>query len=870
VLDHSTTSHDLGDLANEYILLGVLGRGGSAIVYRARDRALHREVAIKVVRPRYTASADEAIARLEREARTVARLQHPNIVTVHAVKRLADGGVALVMQLVPGRTLKETIQREGPFAPERAERVMRDIAQALAFAHANGVVHRDVKPENVFLDAASGRALLSDFGIAHNSEFDARLTLPGASIGTPAYMAPEQIDHATANARSDLYSLGVVTWEMLTGLRPWGGDALYTVIYKQKHEELPAIDSVRPGAVPARLQYIVERMLQKKPGARWAGADGLLAALDAWVTPADWKQWEASHRQRRLREASAPQAAIPAAPSVQDATVRFMRPAGDAAPVGGATPGPSVATTAQPALPAATQGGTAPPADDEDSAPTWAALPEEEEPAPPPARRRGRWAVLSLLGLASAAAAVWASGVPLPGLPTALFVPDAPAAVELPLMEIPVPALAAADSVAANGPSPEELEAERAALDAVRLDSLLRLARQADSVRSDSLERALERARARIARLVAGPAEGEGIRATDDPPLVAAGVRHSCLLMDGRVACWGSNDRGQLGETTGAARQEPVFVRASVAFRAVTAGGQHSCAIDVDGRAFCWGAADRGQLGDGTSTSRAYAAQVAGGQRFRRLQAGAVHNCGLTTAGAIACWGANEWGQLGDGSAATRTVPTVVRGGLRFISVSVGRDHSCGVASDGSAYCWGRNERGALGDGSTRDSRKPVPVSSALRFTSIAAGDGFTCAVSDATDVWCWGQNDAGQLGMGTPGEAQLTPVRTAVLARFTSVSAGTAHACARTTDGQAWCWGRSSVTGDDGLAARGQPTRVGEVESLAALSAGGTHACGYMAGAAGVWCWGSGDAIGAGTRGPAPWRAVRLPRPSNAPAISP
>lgn len=216
----------LAELADEYALRGEIGRGGSAIVYLAQDRSLFRDVAIKVVRPRFVGSADEAIARLEREARTVARLQHPGIVTVHAVKRLNDGGLALVMQFVPGRTLKQVIQDDGPFPPERAERVLRDIAEALAFAHAHGVVHRDVKPENVFLDATSGRALLSDFGIAHSTEFDSRLTMDGAAIGTPAYMAPEQIDGAPANARSDLYSLGLVGWEMLTGERPWDGDAL--------------------------------------------------------------------------------------------------------------------------------------------------------------------------------------------------------------------------------------------------------------------------------------------------------------------------------------------------------------------------------------------------------------------------------------------------------------------------------------------------------------------------------------------------------------------------------------------------------------------------------------------------------------------
>jgi len=410
----------LEELADEYVLLGELGRGGSAIVYLARDRSLLRDVAIKVVRPRFVGSADEAITRLEREARTVARLQHPGIVTVHAVRRLSDGGLALVMQLVPGRTLKQAIQDDGPFPAERAERVLRDIAEALAFAHAHGVVHRDVKPENVFLDATSGRALLSDFGIAHSDDFDSRLTMDGAAIGTPAYMAPEQIDGAPANARSDLYSLGLVGWEMLTGERPWDGDALYNVIYKQKHEQLTAIDALRPGQVPPRLQYIVERMLQKKPAARWAGADGLLVALNAWVIPSDWAQWEASHKRRREREANEPRAKARGAGPVDAATIRFIRGdlAIDAAPRQlQLAPGARAPLTPAAELEAA---GV--------DAPSWASeeAADDEAVATPPKRRwRVAIAAVLLVLVGSGATVAWRLKVgPFASAPRAALTPS--------------------------------------------------------------------------------------------------------------------------------------------------------------------------------------------------------------------------------------------------------------------------------------------------------------------------------------------------------------------------------------------------------------------------------------------------------------
>jgi serine/threonine-protein kinase len=124
--------------------------------------------------------------------------------------------------------------------------------------------------------------------------------MTGTAIGTPAYMSPEQIDGAPAEVRSDVYSLGLVAWEMLSGQRPWEGESLYNVIFRQKHDELQHIDELRDD-VPPRLQYMIERMLQKKPAARWAGADGLLAHMNAPVMPPDWHQWQEAHRRRRAK-----------------------------------------------------------------------------------------------------------------------------------------------------------------------------------------------------------------------------------------------------------------------------------------------------------------------------------------------------------------------------------------------------------------------------------------------------------------------------------------------------------------------------------------------------------------------------------------
>ena len=229
----------LAALEPEYWILGEIGRGGTAIVYLARDRATGEEVAIKLIRPKYIED-EEAVARFAREARFVAQLNHPNVVGVHRVLDLGASGIALVMAHVEGRTLKQVIQEERPLSPDFVVNVVRQVAAALAAAHRMGIVHRDVKPENIFIDT-DGKALLADFGVARSMSSDTQLTMHGVAIGTPSYMAPEQIDGEHLDGRADIYSLGLVAWEMLTGHRPWEGESLYAVLYHQRHHELPAV-----------------------------------------------------------------------------------------------------------------------------------------------------------------------------------------------------------------------------------------------------------------------------------------------------------------------------------------------------------------------------------------------------------------------------------------------------------------------------------------------------------------------------------------------------------------------------------------------------------------------------------------------------
>ena len=268
---------DLRALEREYELIRELGQGGMAAVYLARRRSTGRLVAIKAVRARYMDDAD-ALQRFTREAATVAGLDHPNIVRTESIEQIDDRAVAIIMQHVPGGTLREWLREHGSLGAEHAESILRDVASALGYAHRHGIVHRDVKPENVFLDADHGRALLSDFGIARRIDGDVGITLLGAALGTPQYMSPEQIDGQLVDGRSDIYSLGVLGWELLTGRRPWAGESLYGVIYKQKHEDLPRITALRP-RVPANLLFAIERALVKDKKLRWQNTDEFLDQL---------------------------------------------------------------------------------------------------------------------------------------------------------------------------------------------------------------------------------------------------------------------------------------------------------------------------------------------------------------------------------------------------------------------------------------------------------------------------------------------------------------------------------------------------------------------------------------------------------------
>ena len=261
-------------LAGRYRIVRQIGQGGMAVVYLARDVALERNVAVKVLPPgRSSAGLRD---RFLREARTAAGLSHPNIVPIHLVEAY-DVLVLFVMGYVEGETLRERVDRTGPLTAAEAARVLQEVAWALGYAHQRGIVHRDVKPENILIDRASGRAMVADFGIAHAGGGDT-LTLEGLVLGTPHYMSPEQAVGMPADARSDVYALGVTAFFALTGRVPLDASNAAAVLAKHVTEIPPPISTIRPD-LPRQLSEAVDRCLLKDPADRFDTGDSLAAAL---------------------------------------------------------------------------------------------------------------------------------------------------------------------------------------------------------------------------------------------------------------------------------------------------------------------------------------------------------------------------------------------------------------------------------------------------------------------------------------------------------------------------------------------------------------------------------------------------------------
>jgi len=268
------------ELGDRYAIERELGRGGMGVVYLARDLKLDRPVALKVLPEEF--AADPALReRFLRETRTAASFSHPNIVPVHAVEE-REHLIAYAMGFVEGESLTQRVQRSGPLTVREIVRLLQDIGYALAYAHGRGVVHRDIKPDNIRLERATGRALLMDFGISRVMEASSAargLTRVGEVVGTPEYMSPEQAAGDVVDGRSDIYSLGLVAWFAVTGRTAMTGESTQKILVKQLTEPVMPVESVRP-ELPDLLSAAIDACVAKAPEDRFATAEALVEAVD--------------------------------------------------------------------------------------------------------------------------------------------------------------------------------------------------------------------------------------------------------------------------------------------------------------------------------------------------------------------------------------------------------------------------------------------------------------------------------------------------------------------------------------------------------------------------------------------------------------
>src|SRR4051812_37228801 len=335
----------LGELLGErFVVQELLGQGGSGTIYRAEHVTLRRKVAIKVLHNELSRD-DLAVERFRREATTVAEIDNEHIVEIHDFGRIADGRLYLAMELLEGETLDHVLARETTLSVERAADVLIQVGEALMEAHAIGYVHRDLRPRNIYLAVRRGKAnfvKLLDFGLAKlvEAEGQAASTSLGMTFGDPRYMSPEQARGDRIDRRADIYQLGCVAYEMLTGAPPFGGNRVFDILTKQVTEIPQPLPTRRPG-VPLWMEAAVTKMLAKDPDNRFATTTRMVEALRRGLENGEVMEADVARRRESIPPAS---------------VSRVMQRMGISAPLdapmpaaGGAPPEPSAAAPAAPA-----------------------------------------------------------------------------------------------------------------------------------------------------------------------------------------------------------------------------------------------------------------------------------------------------------------------------------------------------------------------------------------------------------------------------------------------------------------------------------------------------------------------------------------
>lgn len=283
-LNASEASRMLGKtVGGKYTIQSVIGQGGMAVVYQAFDNLIERPVVIKVMQA-WLANDERANERFKRECQLTAQLHHPNIIRVYDGGLLSNNEPYLVMEYVAGESLRRALDRHGPVPLRTAAAIVIQICRGLGEAHAAGIIHRDLKPDNILVEAVKGATQhikILDFGIAYLVAGAHRLTQTGKLIGTPAYIAPEQLKDRKIDARADLYAVGVILFELLTGKVPFEGETAESILTKQLFEPPPPLSGERPDIAPdSPIELIVTKALAKEPDERYQTAKEFEEAIE--------------------------------------------------------------------------------------------------------------------------------------------------------------------------------------------------------------------------------------------------------------------------------------------------------------------------------------------------------------------------------------------------------------------------------------------------------------------------------------------------------------------------------------------------------------------------------------------------------------
>ena len=338
----------------------------------------------------------------------------------------------------------------------------------------------------------------------------------------------------------------------------------------------------------------------------------------------------------------------------------------------------------------------------------------------------------------------------------------------------------------------------------------------------------------------------DGCQSTERFARVSAGGDHTCAVdVTGQLLCTGDNLQGQLGLGDRAQRSEPGLV-AGGPWQQVDAGRAHTCGQVAGNTSWCTGDNDNGQLGIDAQGDRDVPTEVVGGAiAWSVLAAGWRHTCGVSIAGELWCWGNNQDDILGAGPGPEHwlTPQQITQPAREWRTVTAGADFTCAIDWAGGLWCWGQNEKGVLGVGGTTTRATPTQVASTTAFAAVAAGEQHACALDTAGGLWCWGDNDRGQLGLGGVVEESDTP-RSVSGGPFVHLASGARHSCAIAQTGVLSCWGENSA-GQLGLGdgnGRNTPTQVAAVGDWIHISGGRAHTCGIRQSSA-LFCWGENSA---------------------------